>query len=254
MNSASRNGDGSDDIISGRASPINEEVDPEVSGTSHFRKLNGVVPSSGDDGGRGSTSPQAGSGGIVGNGPTGTRSASPRGFVDISGASAAGGAVDSAFDIHGGAGGGRYAGGSSSKQGDDYSGGRGGNGSAGGVVTDDFVGAMGALSLGSGDGTAPLQYGVGSGRGAGGEFYGGGSVQPGRAGGVMHGVMPPSPYNGPQMSPYNGSQIPQSTPMGGIPPLTPEIHPSGMSYQLVRVCGGLRTLVCFMVSVILLGW
>lgn len=243
MNSSSRNGDGSDDIMSGRASPINEEVDSGGSGTGHFRKLNGVVPNSGgDDGGRSSTSPQAGSGGIVGNGPTGTRSASPRGFVDISGAAGSGGAVDNAFDIHGGAGGGRYAGGSSSKQGDNYSGGRGGNGSAGGVVAgDDFVGAMGALSLGSGDGITPLQYG---GRGAGGEFYGGRSVQQGRAGGVMHGVMPPSPYNGPQMSPYNGSQIPQSMSMGGIPPLTPEIHPAGMSYQLVRVCGGLKTLIC----------
>lgn len=251
MNSSSRNGvgtgDGSDDIISGRASPINEESDPGGSGTSHFRKLNGVAPNSGDDGGRSSTSPQTGSGGVVGNGPTGMRSASPPGFVDISGAAGAGSAVDSAFDIHGGAGGGRYAGGSSSKQGDNYSGGRGGNGSAGGAVAgDDFVGAMGALSLGSGgvgDGTAPLQYGVGGGRGAGGEFYGGGSVQPGRAGGVMHGVMPPSPYNGPQMSPYNGSQVPQSTPMGGIPPLTPEIHPGGMNYQLVRECNWLRILM-----------
>lgn len=55
-----------------------------------------------------------------------------------------------------------------------------------------------------------------------------------RAGGG-HGIMPQSPYNAPQMSPYGGAQVPQVALMGGVPPLTPEMHPSSMmGYQLVR--------------------
>ncbi|CAM9840210.1 unnamed protein product, partial [Scytosiphon promiscuus] len=48
------------------------------------------------------------------------------------------------------------------------------------------------------------------------------------------GMMPPSPYNGPQMSPYGGpQQVPQAALMGGMPPLTPELHSGGMmGYQL----------------------
>ncbi|CAM9914050.1 unnamed protein product [Ectocarpus sp. 8 AP-2014] len=47
-------------------------------------------------------------------------------------------------------------------------------------------------------------------------------------------MMPPSPYNGSQMSPYGApQQMPQAALMGGMPPLTPELHAgSTMGYQL----------------------
>ena len=225
-----RNGD---DVIGGRTSPIeegNSAVPGGGSGSNHFRKLNGLSPSGGDDSSgvsRVDASPATGAGGVMGNGAGLSRSASPPGFVEISGTSAPG-AVDSAFDIHGGTGGVRNGAGSSTQQHRDGYVGRRGGGAGGG---DDFVNAMGALSMGSGggvsSGSASLQYGA-SGRG--GDLYVGGHA--GRAG-MLHGIMPPSPYNGPQMSPYNGAQVPQATLMAGIPPLTPEMHSTGMGYQLV---------------------
>lgn len=54
-----------------------------------------------------------------------------------------------------------------------------------------------------------------------------------RSGG-LHSIMPPSPYNGPQMSPYGGPQVPSAALIGGMAPLTPEMHPGSlMNYQLV---------------------
>ncbi|CAM9233704.1 unnamed protein product, partial [Ascophyllum nodosum] len=113
-----RNGD---DVIGGRTSPIeegNSAVPGGGSGSNHFRKLNGLSPSGGDDSSgvsRVDASPATGAGGVMGNGAGLSRSASPPGFVEISGTSAPG-AVDSAFDIHGGTGGVRNGAGSSTQQ------------------------------------------------------------------------------------------------------------------------------------------
>lgn len=130
-----------------------------------------------------------------------------------------------------------------------------GNGGAAGAADGEFVGAMGSLSLGPGGGASKaLQYGGGAGSGRL-DPYGGGpgnsnnsnhhmldGPRGGAAGGGMGiglhagGMMPPSPYNGPQMSPYGG---PQAGLMGGMPPLTPELHSGSlMNYQLVSRRGG----------------
>ena len=133
----------------------------------------------------------------------------------------------------------------------------GGYGNSGGAAESDF--GMGSLSLGPGGGGAgvggskALGYGGGAGSSSRlGDPYGGGGgnsnnsshhLLDGSRGGTggmgigLHagGMMPPSPYNGPQMSPYGGPQPGQAALMGGMPPLTPELHSANlMNYQLVR--------------------
>lgn len=193
----------------------------------------------------------------AGGGPGHQRSASPRGFPDMGPAGRGGDGEDRTFDTHGGSGGdgvggvgnayGMGAGGVQHHQQQQQqqhrdSGAYGGRGAAGG----DFVGAMGALSLGpggsGGGGGKGLHYGGGgmhqlAGRG---DLYGNHNVMDAsRVGGGLHGgIMPPSPYNGPQMSPYGGPQVPHTALMGSIPPLTPELHSASMmGYHLVRSCG-----------------
>ncbi|CAM9904402.1 unnamed protein product, partial [Ectocarpus sp. 4 AP-2014] len=124
----------------------------------------------------------------------------------------------------------------------------------------DIVGAMGTLSLGGGaaggaaaGGRKSLPYSGGAGGSSRLDPYGGsgggnsgsnhhmmdgtrGAANASGAGIGLHagGMMPPSPYNGSQMSPYGApQQMPQAALMGGMPPLTPELHAgSTMGYQL----------------------
>lgn len=253
--------DGSSGGGSGRTSPLGAVAEQQQQ-----RKINGsgaASVGSGDEAGVSSRVAQATSGVAVGaggssNGPSAASTSGDRGGPVDQNQWGGGSTRESALGAAG-----RYNKSqfSVTHHRDDYGNGMPGGGGGGGGAdggSGDLVGAMGTLSLGpgGGGGSKSLQYGGGNSSrsdpyggsggsnnssshhmldGVGAAARGGG----GGAGGIgLHagGMMPPSPYSGAQMSPYGGAQqVPQAALMGGMPPLTPELHSGSlMGYQLVR--------------------